>query len=142
MRPQRAPQNLSSKADRRKLREVKLACARESPGGNGEVPVVMQRKIADRANDRNRHRPHPQQNGDLQQIADARTELHPTSVVDRKSRTARSAGPHPALRATLSRIAGEGSRDPSPRVRGESAAERRMRGKRPHSEGLQSIPDE
>src|SRR5713101_6128216 len=61
-----------------------------------------------------------------------------TQAAARSSKSASRETPHPALRATLSRSRGRGlsrsfssSRDPSPRMRGEGAAKRRMRGLTP-----------
>src|SRR5438105_4538902 len=82
MRPQRAPKHLRAQADRGERREMKMAAAREVPRGHGEIPVVVQRKLAAWIHEPDHARPHAQHEHDFGEVAEA---LHMTSLQSKRA---------------------------------------------------------
>src|SRR5258706_4251885 len=66
--PRCAPQNHCPEAHSREVRELKVTGAGEVPGGDGEVPVVEDREIATRVDDRDRHGPDDGKEGELREV--------------------------------------------------------------------------
>ena len=71
MRPPRAPEHHRAQAHRRERCEVETAGARKVPRGDREVPVVENGKFAVRTDEDDGHRPHAQNQCEIDEIAAA-----------------------------------------------------------------------